>query len=385
MADASSSDVFDYIVVGAGIAGLSVAGELCRAQSVLVLETESQPGYHATGRSAAFYTQAYGNELIRLLTAASREFFEHPPAGFAAQPLLTPRGALYIGRADQRDSLQSFFAARKGLIDNLAMEDAAFARKLAPILKDGYVAGCVFEPGARQIDVHALLHGYLRVLRAAGGTLAGNARMASAERVGQTWQVRTPAGMFRGRVLIDAAGAWADEVAIAAGALPCGLQPMRRSACIVEMPAGMDCGAWPAVADIDDTFYFVPENNRLLLSPADETPMPPGDAYADDLDIAAAVDRLESATTLHVSRVIQQWAGLRTFTPDRTPVVGFDPSVDGFFWLAGQGGYGIQTAPALSRCAAALVGGAGVPRDLATLGVTETALSPARAQEDAFG
>jgi len=362
MATPYSPDIFDCIVVGAGIAGVSAACDLARDHSVLILEAESTPGFHATGRSAAFFAQAYGNEVIRALTTASRNFFEHPPAGFVDHPLLTPRGALYIGRVDQRKALQSFFDECNDLIDDLVMEDAAFARERVPILKDDYLDGCIFEPGARQIDVDALLQGYLRGFRTGGGTLVGNARVESAERVGETWQVRTRTDLFQGRMLINAAGAWADEVAVAAGAAPCSLQPI----------------PWPAVADIDDTFYFVPENNRLLLSPADETPVAPGDALPDDLDVALAVDRLETATTFNVHRVVHQWAGLRTFAPDRTPVVGFDPVVAGFFWLAGQGGYGIQTAPALSQCAAALVRGAGIPPEPAALGVTETALSPAR-------
>lgn len=383
MAEPISPDVFDCIVVGAGIAGVSIACDLARDHSVLVLETEPRPGYHATGRSAAFYIPAYGNEVVRALTAASREFFEHPPAGFAVHPLLTPRGALYIGRADQRDALERFITERNELSDDLAMEDAAFARERVPVLKADYVDACVFEPGARQIDVDALLQGYLRGFRVGGGTLVGNARVETAERDGEIWQVRTRADLFQGRLLINAAGAWADEVAVAAGAVSCGLQPMRRTVCIVATPSGLDCGPWPAVADIDDAFYFIPENKRLLLSPAEETPVAPGDAYPDDLDVALAVDRLETATMLNVSRVDHQWAGLRTFAPDRNPVVGFDPAVEGFFWLAGQGGYGIQTAPALSRCAAALVRGTGVPPALTRLGVTETVLSPMRIAQDA--
>jgi len=375
------SGVFDCIVVGAGIAGVSVACELAQDRTVLLLEAESQPGYHATGRSAAFFTEAYGNKTIRALTAASRAFFERPPAGFATHPLLTPRGALYIGRADQRGALEAFFARRRTLIEDLVMADATFARQQVPVLKEAYVDGCVFEPGARQIDVHALLQGYLRGLKSAGGTLLGNARVEAAERVDGHWQVRAGGRRFQGRLLIDAAGAWADEVAVAAGAAPCGLQPLRRSVCIVAMPDGMDCHRWPAMADVEDHFYCVPDNDRLLLSPADETPVVPADACPEDLDIALAVDRLETATTLNVRRVIQQWAGLRTFAPDRTPVVGFDTVVEDFFWLAGQGGYGIQTAPALSRCAASLVRGEGIPAGLNGLGVTDTALDPGRIQE----
>jgi len=182
-------------------------------------------------------------------------------------------------------------------------------------------------------------------------------------------------------LLIDAAGAWADEVAVAAGAAPCGLQPLRRTVCIVALPTGMDCRRWPAMADVEDHFYCVPDNTRLLLSPADETPAIPGDAVPDDLDVAVAVDRLETATTLDVRRVVHQWAGLRTFAPDRSPVVGFDPVVEDFFWLAGQGGYGIQTAPALSRCAASLVRGEGIPAALNDLEVTDASLDPGRIQK----
>jgi len=369
-------------VVGAGMAGVSVACELARDRRVVLLEAESQPGYHATGRSAAFYVQAYGNEVIQALTTASRAFFEQPPASFTDQALLTPRGSLFIGGADQRAALESQYEAAADLVPGLALEDGAFAERLVPILRRGKIAACVWEPDARRIDVHALLQGYLRRFRAAGGEFLAGARVRALDRSGDSWSCETNRGVFTAGTLVNAAGAWADELAQLAGAEAVGLQPMRRTACIIDVPAGIDSETWPAVADVAETFYFIPEAGGLLLSPADETPSPPADAHPEDLDVAVAVDRFEAATTISVKRVRQSWAGLRTFAPDRSPVAGFDPRVDGFFWLAGQGGYGIQTAPALARYAAALIRGENVPSDLARLGVSEAALSPARFAQD---
>lgn len=371
-----TSQIFDCVIVGAGIAGVSLAYELSRDRSVLVLETEAQPAYHATGRSAAFFTELFGNETIRSLTSASREFFEDPPTGFSSQPLLTPRGALYLGRDGQHVAVEKFYDEVAGRVSGLSLESAEFAYACVPILREGAVSACVFEADARQIDVDGLLQGFLRKFRTNGGHLESNARFTTAEYERGHWTVHAGIETFRGKLLIDAAGAWADEVACLVGADPVGLAPMRRTVCIIDGPKGFDIAQWPAVTDIDHSFYFLPDAGRLLLSPADETPMPPCDVYPDDIDIARAVDRLEATTTITVSRVIQQWAGLRTFAPDRTPVVGPDPKLDGFFWYAGQGGYGIQTAPALARCGAAMIRGEAVPADILDCGVSTDALRP---------
>ncbi len=372
------TDTSDYLIVGAGIAGASLARELAAEHSVTLLEAEDQPGFHATGRSAAFFSEIYGNDLIRGLTTASRSFFESPPANFTEHPLLEDRGCIIFASDDQRAELEAHYAELRTRSADLVLESAAFALAKVPVLRPEQVAACLWEPGARRIDVHALLQGYLRECRQRSGRLINNARVEAATFESGAWSVATPAGRFRGRVLVNAAGAWADEVAELAGAEAVGLTPLRRTVCIVETGASNDCADWPAITDATESFYFIPDAGHLLLSPADETPAVAGDAYPEDLDVAMAVDRLETCTTLQVRKVIQQWAGLRTFSPDRSPVVGYDEQVENFFWLAGQGGYGIQTAPALSRLAAALIQGRALPADVQAAGIGAGLLAPER-------
>lgn len=372
--------IYDFVVVGGGIAGASCAFELASRHKVLVLEAEQQPGYHSTGRSAAFYTKSYGNAIIRALTAGGESFFETPPVGFSDHPLLTPRGALHIARRDQNEALRVLYDNVKPLIDDVLVSDGAFARQKVPQLRDDYVDACLWEPDAREIDVHALLNGFIRGTKAKGGQWLNNARVRALKGSRGAWEVHSEAGTFRSTGLVNAAGAWADEIGALAGAEKIGLAPKRRSACLFTPPPGLDISGWPAVIDVDETFYFKPDAGKVLLSPADETPFPPSDAYPDDIDIAIAVDRLEAATHLTVQRIDHAWAGLRSFVADRTLVVGFDSTLEGFFWLAGQGGYGIQTAPAVARCVAALATGHEIPADLQALGVNAEALSPIRVQ-----
>jgi D-arginine dehydrogenase len=369
---------FDFIVIGAGMAGASAAYELAAFARVLVLEQEDQPGYHSTGRSAALYAETYGNRTIRALTTGAKGFYLDPPAGFAEHPLLRPRGVVFIGRADQQGALQHLLDEVAGLRSNIRWLDVADALAMAPVLRPGYVAGAVIDPDAMDIEVHALHSGYLKGLKARGGQVVTDAAVTGLARRDGVWQVTSKAGDFRGRVVLDAAGAWADEVAALAGAAPVGLIPKRRTAILFQPPKGTDPGAWPTVIDADEQFYFRPDAGRVMASPADETPMPPCDVQPEELDIAILLDRLEKAVDMPVARIEHRWAGLRTFAEDKTPVVGYDPQVEDFFWLAGQGGYGIQTAPGISRLVAALARGQPVPADLTELGVVEAALSPAR-------
>jgi D-arginine dehydrogenase len=236
----------------------------------------------------------------------------------------------------------------------------------------------MYEPEAMDIDVHALHQGFLRGLKARGGRIVTDAEAHGIARAAGAWRVATPRGEFAAPILVNAAGAWADEVARLAGVPTIGLVPKRRTAFTIEPPAGMAIADWPLVVDVAESFYFKPESGRLLVSPADETPMPPCDVQPEEIDIAGAAARLEAATSIRVSRIVRKWAGLRSFVADKTPVVGFAPGADGFFWLAGQGGYGIQTAPAMGHLAAALVDGEEVPADLAGFGVEAAALAPAR-------
>jgi len=372
----------DFLIIGGGIAGASAAFELAATGRVLLLERESQPGYHSTGRSAALYSETYGNATIRALTTGSRPFYDAAMAsGFSEHPVLTPRGVLLIGREDQRASLDRAFREGSVLTPSLRMLDRSEALKLAPMLRPDYVAGAVWEPDAMDLDVHAIHHGYLKGLRARGGQVVTDAELLSLTRHGGLWHTETRSGSHSAPWIVNAAGAWADTVAALAGLEPIGLVPKRRTAITFDptpIPDQADVARWPMVCDADETFYFKPEGGRLLGSPADETPSEPCDAQAEELDIALTVDRIERASLFTVRRISHRWAGLRTFAPDKSPVVGPDPGAQGFFWLAGQGGYGIQTAPAMARTAAGLLTTGQVPEDLATLGVTAADLAPER-------
>jgi D-arginine dehydrogenase len=365
----------DVVVVGAGIAGASVAAELARRRRVVLLEMEEQPGHHTTGRSAAVFAEGYGDPVVRALTRASRPFLAAPPRGFAEHPLLAPRGWMFVGRDDQLAVLAQLERELVGILRAISPAEAV---SRAPILRPGYVAGALWDPTAMDVDVQALHHGFLRLLRAAGGELVTSARVRGLERAGGAWRVDTERGTVEAPVVVNAAGAWADEVGRLAGAVRIGLVPMRRTIVLLDPPAGAELSRWPLVIDAEEQLYFKPESGKILASPADETPSPPCDARADDLDVAITVDRLTRACDLEVHHVPRRWAGLRSFVADRTPVAGFDPRAEGFFWLAGQGGYGIQTAPALARLAAALALGDDVPDDLAAEGVAARDVGPAR-------
>jgi len=366
----------DILIIGAGIAGASLAYELADSRCrVILAEMESQPGYHTTGRSAATFVACYGNDAVRGLNAVSRPFFDNLPAGFSDHPILTPRGALYVAGPDQLPALEAFLAEppNAGLLERL---DQGRALAMAPVLNPGCVTAAAHEPDARDIDVHALLMGYLNRFRDAGGQLVTGAEVKSMLRRGGVWEVETPAGKLMAPVVVNAAGAWGDEIAYLAGARPVGLVPKRRTALTID--PGEDISSWPLTISLDETWYFRPEGGDLLISPADETPSPPCDSQPDELDIAMCIDRIQSVTRLKIDRLVSKRAGLRTFVHDKSPVAGFADDVDGFFWLVGQGGYGIQTAPALSRFSAALLSGAEVPADLLEHGVTPDVLGPAR-------
>ena len=368
--------MFDFLIIGSGIAGAGAAYELADGARVLLLEREDAHGYHTTGRSAALYSEAYGNAVIRGLTRASRPFFEAPPPGFAAHALLTPRGCLYVGRPDQAQALAALLAAEPDALAPLTRE-AVLA--LVPALRPNYVGSGLLEAGAMDADVEALHQGFLRGARARGAQVRLSAEVTAVVRGAGAFAVRLASGeTVEAAVVVNAAGAWADRVAAMAGVQPVGLQPMRRTAVIIEAPEGIEVRAWPMVIDADEAFYFKPDAGRLLASPADETPSEPCDAWADDMDVAVCIDRIQAAADLPVRRVVRSWAGLRSFVADRSPVIGFDDRVPGFFWLAGQGGYGVQTAPAAARAAAALARRQAIPADIVAQGVTAEHLSPAR-------
>jgi D-arginine dehydrogenase len=368
----------DIVVIGAGIAGASVAYELAESALVLLLEREDQPGYHTTGRSAAVFAPAYGNRPIRQLTAASRAFYEANAGDLADHPVLSPRGELLIARPDQLDALDQAEADLRREIAGLKrLVDAEAVHARVPALRADYVAAGLTDDAAMDMDVAAIHQGFLKGFRRRGGRLMVNAEVTSQTAGFSSWEVASSAGAIRAEIVVNAAGAWADEIAALAGARPLGLVPKRRTAFVFEPSAPID-PAWPAVIDVEEAFYFKPESGLLLGSPADETPSPPTDAQPEEMDVAIAVDRIERATGWRIARVTRRWAGLRSFFADKTPVVGFDPDRPGFFWLAGQGGYGIQTAPALARMAAALANRRALPEDIARTGLEAADLAPDR-------
>lgn len=368
---------FDVIVLGAGMAGVSIAAELAPQRKVLLLEVEDQPGRHSTGRSAAMFFESYGNATVRALTRASRAFLEQPPDGFADVPLMTPRAAMFVANAEGLPRLEAMFTAPDAA-PTLQRLSAAQALARVPILRREWLAGAAIDESGCDMDVAAIHQGYLRTARRAGAQFVLGAVEVAIQQHAGVWRLHSRAGDFHAPLLVNAAGAWADVVAQSAGARCVGLQPKRRTALTLPAPAGHDSRDWPLTIDVDETVYFKPDAGQLLLSPANEDDMAPCDVAPEELDVALAVDRFETLTTLQVSRINRRWAGLRSFVADRSPVAGFDAQVEGFFWLAGQGGYGIQMAPALARAAAALLLGRGLPGDIEALGVSAAALSPSR-------
>jgi D-arginine dehydrogenase len=368
----------DVLVIGAGIAGASAGWAAAEHARVILLERESAPGYHSTGRSAAIYTETYGNRVIRGLTVATGPFLRDPPPGFADHALLSPRGVLLIATEDQHPLIEREHRMAMELGAAIRLLDGEAARRIVPVLRGDYVASALHEPDAADMDVHAIHRGFLRGLHARGGRLVTGAEVTALERRRGLWSVRTAAGDFVAPLLVNAAGAWADALAGLAGLDRIGLVPRRRTALTFDPPDGVDNAAWPLCGDVGERFYFKPEAGRFLASPADETPSPPCDAQPEEIDLAVAVERIETATTMRVRRILRKWAGLRSFVADRTPVAGFDPRANGFFWLAGQGGYGIQTCTALAQCAAALLRGRDLPASVRDRGVSATDLAPGR-------
>jgi len=370
----------DIIIIGAGIAGASVAaelGELDNSARILLLETESQPGYHATGRSAALLVLNYGPPAICALTHASRGFFGTPPDGFADSPLISPRPMMTVARADQLGQLEKFHADLHPDSDATWLTGGAI-KQAQPLLRDDYAVAAILEHGGQDIDVAALHQGYLRAFKNHGGSLITNAAVTALHHSGTTWQIDTRQGRFTAPIVVNAAGAWADDIAAMAGVAKTGLTPKRRTAVIIAAPDGINTADLPATDGVGEEFYLKPDAGRLLISPADQTPSAPCDAQPDEMDVAICVDRIMTAFDLNVRRIENKWAGLRSFAPDGSPVVGYDTQSDGFFWLAGQGGYGIQTAPALSRVAAALILDKPVPSDIRGHGLDLATLAPSR-------
>jgi D-arginine dehydrogenase len=369
----------DYVIVGAGIAGASLAWRLAEHASVLLIERESQPGYHSTGRSAAMFMESYGTQQVRALTRASRAFYTAPPAGFADAPLLAPRGVLYLAQRGQELLLRAMLAELREGGASVELLDAQQVLAILPVARPETLLGAIAEPDAQDIDVHALHQGFLRGARQRGAQLWTEAELLSARHDRDEWSLQLAGEReARARVVVNAAGAWADVVAGLCGAAPLGLQPKRRSAFTFAPPEGIDCRHWPTVAAIDESWYFKPDAGQLLGSPANADPVMPHDVVAEELDIATGIAAIEAATTLTIRRPRRVWAGLRTFAADGDLVIGHDAECPGFFWLAGQGGYGIQSAAGAAQLAQALLIDAPLPDELARQGVIPATMSPER-------
>ncbi len=367
----------DYLVVGAGIAGASIAYWLAPHGRTVVLEREAQPGYHSTGRSAAQYIATYGTPQVRALTLASRAFLDQPPPGFCEAPLLRQRATMTVGLAGQQALLDEAWAVLQAVTDTGRYLSPAEACAVVPALRPERLIGAILEPESYDMDVNALHQGYLRGVKQHGGQIVTQAEMQSVEKVGALWRVQAGGAVFEAPVLVNAAGAWCDAVAALAGVAPIGLTPMRRSAFTFKPPADLDTADWPLTIAADHSFYFKPDAGMLLGSPANADPTHAQDVQPEELDIALGAHHIEEATTLQV-RPAHTWAGLRSFVADGDLVGGFDPVAAGFFWVAAQGGYGIQTSAAMGEACAALVRGLPLPEHIARFGLTEAMLSPAR-------
>ncbi len=363
------AEEFDVIVIGAGIAGASVAAALVATHKVLILEMEERPGYHSSGRSAAAFVPNYGPAPIRALTTASRKYLND--AG-----TLTPRETLLVAPEGQQDAFENLMREQQGMREISIAE----ARRKFPLLRDGYARRAVLDPATADIDVDLLHQHYIRQVRSNGGTLDCSQPVTAIERGAEGWSVRTVDKNFRTRIIVNAAGAWGALVGKLAGAQAIPLQPKRRSMAVLPAPEGHAVMDWPFIGDVGETWYCKPQSGKLLVSPADATPVDPHDAYADDMALAEGIDRFQQATQIEVTRVDHTWGGLRSFVPDGNPVVGYDTVIPDFFWLVGQGGYGIETSPALSRLAAALVRHEAPPRDIVGGGLDVGDLSPRRFQ-----
>ncbi|WP_431281410.1 NAD(P)/FAD-dependent oxidoreductase [Humitalea sp. 24SJ18S-53] len=352
---------FDVIVIGAGIAGATTAAHLAKHFRVGLIEMEESAGYHTTGRSAAIWMLNYGPPDVRLMTGGSREFFEHPPEGFADVPLMQRRAVVHLAPPGEEAMLAEKIAASDGTITPIPVAEVL---AMAPGLRPDYAVAAAIEPESFDMDVAALHQGYLKLLRARGGQIGLRSRAGQIWQQGGLWRVTTAHGETLGaEVLVNAAGAWGDELAVIAGVPPIGLQPKRRTAIVID-PAPYEVADWPLLGDVAHTWYARPEARRkLMVSPADEIDSPATDAQPDELDVAITADRFSQAFNIDVRRIEHSWAGLRSFTPDRSFALGEEASRPGFFWAVGQGGYGIQTAPAAGRLLAGLIRGE-VPAEL---------------------
>lgn len=368
----------DFLIIGGGIAGASTGYFLSRHGKVAVLERESHAGYHSTGRSAALYTVAYGTPQVRALTAASRTFFDNPPEGFVEHPILTPRGEMTVDFEGNPEELQRQYKSALASVPEMRLLNADEACAIVPVLRREKVHGAMLDPSAADIDTDGLLQGYLRGIRRNAGSVQLDSEVLEISRIDDAWEVRCAQQTYRAPVLVNAAGSWSDKIAELAGAAPLGLTPKRRAAFLFSPPEGVDSHAWPVLVSLDESFYFKPDAGMLLGSPANADPVEPHDVQPEELDIAMGIYQIEEHTTLSIRRPSHTWAGLRSFFADGDLVSGYDPATPGLYWVAGQGGYGIQTSAAMGEASAALIRHEALPEHLTRHGLTAEVLSPAR-------
>lgn len=368
----------DYLIIGGGIAGASTGYFLAGHGKTIVLEREAQPGYHSTGRSAALYTVAYGTPQVRALTAASRAFYDAPPAGFCDHPLLTPRGELVVDFSGDAAELQRQFEQARQQVAEARLLSAEQACAMVPVLRRERVRGALYDPSAADIDTAALHQGYLRGIRQQGGEIHCDREVLAISRSAEGWQVDCAGQRYSATLLINAAGAWCDQIAQLAGLPGIGLQPRRRAAFTFQAGEGIDCQNWPALVSLDESFYFKPDAGLLLGSPANADPVAAHDVQPEELDIALGIHQIETHTSLQIRRPEHTWAGLRSFVADGDLIGGFDAQAAGFFWVAAQGGYGIQTSAAMGQACAALIRRQPLPEQLIAAGLTAAMLSPLR-------
>lgn len=371
--------IYDVAIIGAGIGGASLAAHLQPGVSCALLEAEERPGYHSTGRSAAFYTETYGGPQVQPLTTASKQWYfttENP----ATQALtVTKRGALHVNWDEPASALKALYEDLKPLSPSIKQVDASMCVEHCDILPGDAIRGGLYDPDCCDIDVANVHDLFLRQAKKNGAELRAGFRVSRIDRRRGVWNVAAQnAETVRAKKLVNAAGAWADQVAAQAGAAALGLLPKRRTIGVFSLKEAAASTDWPLVLDLKETFYFKPEGQHVLISPADETVSPPCDAQPEEEDIALAAARFERATGRALSRCHAKWAGLRTFAPDRSPVYGYDPLVPDFFWCAGQGGFGIQTAPAAGALSAALLLDQDLPQALSNCGITADRYAPSR-------
>lgn len=384
----TQSGMYDFMVVGAGIAGLSLAYRIGGRGRTLVIDAESQPGYHSSGRSAAMFMESYGTPTIQALTRAGREFLTTPPTGFAKNQLLVDRGVLYLVREDQVELKHQTLAQLRLAGANVEDVSAETVLCLVPYVRAEGLVGAIYEPEAKDVDVHELLQGFLKGARQYPTTeFSFNTTIVQVRRDADVWDITLSSGrQIQAKAVINAAGAWAQQVANQFGAVDVGLQPKRRSAFTFkpvcehtgEILAADVTKKWPAVVGIDESFYFKPDAGLLLGSSANVDPVDPHDVVAEELDVATGIHRIAAAVSLQIRRPEHTWAGLRSFAKDDEFVIGWDPQREGFFWLAGQGGYGIQTSPGASLLASNLLLGEPLDASLVNEGVNAEIVSPAR-------